>query len=83
METEIAFPAIFIHFTNVRYLVQQQRIGQGRAIMQVRFILNHIYPNDPEYEIEPFRIFQRVNIAIQDAKNHEPSLSERCNLTFF
>ena len=24
-----------------------------------------------------------LNVAIQDAKNHEPALSERCNLTYF
>ena len=29
LEMEIAFPAIFIRFVNVRYLVQQQRIGEG------------------------------------------------------
>ena len=40
LEYEIAFPAVFIHFVNVRYLVAQQRIGEGRATMRVRFILN-------------------------------------------
>lgn len=39
-EYETVFPAVFIHFINVRYLVQQQRIGEGRATMRVRFILN-------------------------------------------
>ena len=28
-EYETVFPAVFIHFVNVRYLVQQQRIGEG------------------------------------------------------
>lgn len=82
-ETEIVFPAIFVHYTNVRYLVQQQRIGQGRAIMRVRFILNTLNNQDPDAEIFPFHIFQRVNKAIQDAKNHEPSLGERCQLLYF
>lgn len=82
-ETEIAFPAIFVHYTNVRYLVQQQRIGQGRAVMRVRFILNTLNNQDPDAEITPFHIFQRVNQAIQDAKNHEPSLNERCQLLYF
>lgn len=83
MEYEIAFPAIFIHFTNVRYLVQQQRLSEGRATMRIRFILNTLNNRDPEKECEPFLIFQKINIAIQDAKNHEPSLNERCNLQFF
>lgn len=82
-ETEIVFPAIFVHYTNVRYLVQQQRIGQGRAVMRVRFILNTLNNQDPDIEVVPFRIFQRVNQAIQDAKNHEPALNERCQLLYF
>lgn len=82
-EMEIAFPAIFVHYTNVRYLVQQQRIGQGRAVMRVRFILNTLNNQDPDAEIIPFHVFQKVNKAIQDAKNYEPSLSERCQLLYF
>lgn len=82
-ETEIAFPAIFVHYTNVRYLVQQQRIGQGRAVMRVRFILNTLNNQDPAAEIFPFQVFQKVNKAIQDAKNYEPSLTERCQLLYF
>lgn len=83
IEYEVAFPAVFIHFVNVRYLVQQQRIGEGRATMRVRFILNTLNNSDPEHECDPFLVFQRLNIAIQDAKEREPALNERCNLTFF
>ena len=83
VETEIAFPAIFVHFVNVRYLVQQQRIGEGRATMRIRFVLNMLNSNDPEWECDAFWIFQRLNMAIQDAKDHEPALSERCNLSYF
>lgn len=83
LESEIAFPAIFVHFTNVRYLVQQQRIGEGRATMRVRFIMNTLNNQDIETECDPFIIFQRLNVAIQDAKDREPALNERCNLMFF
>ena len=82
-EYETAFPAVFIHFINVRYLVQQQRIGEGRATMRVRFILDTLNNADPERECDPFIVFQRLNVAIQDAKDREPALSERCNLTYF
>ena len=82
-EYETVFPAVFIHFINVRYLVQQQRIGEGRATMRVRFILNTLNNADEDKECEAFLVFQRLNVAIQDAKNHEPALSERCNLTYF
>ncbi|MBF0648676.1 hypothetical protein IR083_07575 [Dysgonomonas sp. GY75] len=83
IEGEIVFPAVFIHFINVRYLVQQQRIGEGRATMRVRFILNTLNNRDPERECDAFFIFQRLNVAIQDAKNREPALNERCNLIYF
>lgn len=83
MEYETAFPAVFIHFTNVRYLVQQQRIGEGRATMRIRFILNNLNNGDDSMECEPFRVFQRINVAIQDAKSYEPALNERCNLLYF
>jgi hypothetical protein len=82
-ETEIAFPAVFVHFINIRYLVQQQRIGEGRATMRIRFILNTLNSSDPERECDPFIVFQRLNTAIQDAKDREPALNERCNLTYF
>lgn len=83
VETEIAFPAVFIHFINVRYLVQQQRIGEGRATMRVRFILNRLNTEDPDVETEPFSVFERINVAIQDGKSTEPALNERCNLIYF
>lgn len=83
MEYETAFPAVFVHFTNVRYLVQQQRLGEGRATMRIRFILNNLNSGDDGMECEPFRVFQRINVAIQDAKSYEPALNERCNLLYF
>lgn len=51
--------------------------------MRVRFILNNLNNSDPDMECLPFDIFQRVNQAIQDAKNHEPALAERCQLQYF
>lgn len=83
IEYEIAFPAIFVHFINVRYLVQQQRLGEGRATMRIRFILNNLNNREPKMECMPFIVFQRLNVAIQDAKNREPALNERCNLMYF
>lgn len=82
-EFEAAFPAVYIHFINVRYLVQQQRIGQGRATMRIRFILNNLNNQDTERECDPFIVFQKLNVAIQDAKSYEPALNERCNLQYF
>lgn len=82
-EYAVAFPAAFIRFVNVRYLVVQQRIGEGRATMRIRFILNDLNNNDDVVETHGFRVFQQINEAIQDAKSKEPALNERCNLLYF
>ena len=46
-------------------------------------IFIHLNNRDSTVECAPFSVFQRINVAIQDAKNHEPALNERCNLTYF
>lgn len=82
-EFEVALPAVYIHFINVHYLVRQQRIGEGRATMRIRFILNTLNNQDIEKECDPFFVFQKINIAIQDAKNKEHAFNERCSLKYF
>ena len=82
-ESDCVFPAVFIHFTNVRYLVQQQRIGEGRATLRIRFILNIINGDYNDLELKCFEVFQRINQAIQDGKSEEEALNERVNLTYF
>lgn len=83
MEMEVAFPAVFIRFINVRYLVQQQRLSEGRATMRIRFVLNNLNNSDTDTECDSFIVFQRLNVAIQDAKDYEPALQERCNLIYY
>lgn len=82
-EYGIVFPAIFMHFINVRYLVQQSRIGEGRATLRIRYVLNRLNNSDPEHELEGFRMFQRINVALQDAKNTYAALNERFQLEYF
>jgi hypothetical protein len=82
-EYAVAFPAAFVRFVNVRFLVAQQRIGEGRATMRIRYVLNDLNNSDDIVETRGFRVFQTINTAIQDAKNTEPALNERCNLTYF
>ena len=76
-EYAIPFPAAFIRFVNVRYLVAQQRIGEGRATMRIRFVLNDLNNSDDIVETHGFRVFQQINDAIQDAKDNEEALNER------
>lgn len=82
-EYAVAFPAAFIRFVNVRFLTSQQRIGEGRATMRIRYVLNDLNNSDDIVETRGFRVFHAINDAIQDAKDREPALNERCNLTYW
>lgn len=82
-EFAIAFPAVFIRFVNVRFLVSQQRIGEGRATVRIRYVLNDLNNSDDVVETRGMRVFQAINDAIQAAKSYEPAINERCNLTFW
>lgn len=81
-EGDVLFPAVFIRFVNIRYLVAQQRIGEGRATMRIRFILNNLNNKDWRVETMPFRVMQLINTSIQNASSYEEAFSERVNLTF-
>jgi len=92
-EYAIAFPACFVEFVNWRYLVQQQRINEGRADMQIKFIMNRLNNQDPdtfnedgtvnEYrETEVEFVAQIINQFIQELKYKYPALSERINLKY-
>ena len=82
-EYAVTFPAVFLHFINVRYLVQQSRVGEGRATLRVQYVLNRLNNSDEKYELEGFELFQRINVALQDAKGKYPALNERFSLTYF
>ena len=82
-EYALAFPAIFIHFIDVRYLVQQSRIGEGRATMRIQYVLNRLNNSDSDFELEGYELFQRINTAIQDRKSEFPALTQRFQLTYF
>jgi hypothetical protein len=82
-EYALVFPAVFLHFINVRYLVQQARIGEGRATLRLQYVLNRLNNADEEFELEGYALFQRINVAIQDGKDKYPALNERFILTYF
>lgn len=82
-EYAFPFPAVFLHFINVRYLTQQSRIGEGRATLRVQYVLNRLNCSDAKFELEGYELFQRINVALQDGKNKYPALNERFSLTYF
>lgn len=82
-EYGIAFPAVFIHFIDVHYLVSQSRIGEGRGTMRIHYVLNRLNNSDEEAELEGFDVFRRINAALQDNRGNYPALSERFQLEYF
>lgn len=82
-EYALAFPAVFIHFINVRYLVSQSRIGEGRATLRLQYVLNTLNNSDEDVELQGYRLFNRINEAINKFKYGYPALLERFQLTYF
>ena len=82
-EYALAFPAVFMHFINVRYLVSQSRIGEGRATMRIQYVLNNLNNSDDEVELDGFKMFNRINTAINSFKYGYPALLERFQLTYW
>ena len=68
---------MFIHWINVRYLVQQQRIGEGRATMRVRFILNTLNNADEDKGMRGVCGLPAAQCNHTGYQNHEPALSEQ------
>lgn len=81
-EKETRFPALYMRMTNIHFLVSQQRIGEGRATLRIRFILNKLDHQKANKENYAFYMAEKINTVIQDAKNTEVALSERCNLQY-
>ncbi len=93
LEYALGFPAAFIEFTNWHYLVQQQRINEGRAFMQIKFIMNRLNNQDADVinsdgtvdehrETEVEYVAQIINQFIQELKYKYSALSERVNLKY-
>lgn len=83
LEYGLAFPAVFIHLINMRWLVQTSRIGEGRADLRICFVLNRLNNGDDEYQTEGYDVFQRIHNAIEANKAKFAPLTERCQLTYF
>lgn len=83
LEYALAFPAVFVHLINMRWLVQTSRIGEGRADLRICFVLNRLNIGDDEYQTEGYDVFQRVHNAIEANKSKFAPLTERCQLTYF
>ena len=82
-EISILYPAIFIRFVNVAYLVRQNRVGEGNGTMRVRFILNRLNDQEDEFETEIFDYAGIINAAIQDSKTDNDNIDSKLSLSYF
>lgn len=82
LEEGIAFPAVFVHFINVNWLVSAQRFKEGRAELRVRFILNRLDTHNPEHDTDIYYVAERIHQTVTELKGNYSCLSKRCNLTY-
>lgn len=82
-EYGLAFPAVLIHFIDVYYNVGQSRIGEGKGVMRIHYILNTLNNSDDEVELQGFKVYQQINEAIQKRKSEFPALVTRFQLKYW
>lgn len=82
-EYGIAFPAVFIHFIDVRYLVGSAKIAEGKGVMRIHYVLNHLNNSDDDVEGEGLFMFKRIVNAIEKNKNRFSPLLNRFQLKYW
>lgn len=78
-----AFPAAFINWINVRWLVGRSRIGEAKAELRICYALNRLNSEDEEYQGEGYDVFQKIINAIEEGKRTMTIPVEKFQLTFF
>lgn len=82
LEEPIGFPCAFVHFIDWHYLVQANRINEGRATLRIRFILNRLNPHEEDNDMEVYYVAERINQTIQENIQNYECLQERCRLQY-
>lgn len=82
MEETMGFPAAFVHFIEWRYLVQQSRINEGRALLRIRFIMNSLNVHEDGHDLDVYYVAERINQTIQESISKYECLQERCQLQY-
>lgn len=82
MEEVIGFPCAFVHFINWHYLVQSNRLNEGRSELRIRFILNRLNNHDDDSDMEVYYVAERIHQTIQESIEKYPCLQERCQLEY-
>lgn len=83
LEYALACPAVLIHFVDVYYNIGQSRIGDGKGVMRIHYILNRLNNEDDEVELDGLYVYQRIVEAIEAHKNEFPALVSRFQLQYW
>jgi len=82
-EYVIGFPACFIHYINMNWLVGQSNINAGRCTVRVHYVLNNLNNGDDDVELSGFRTFELINSAINANKDKFPALVNKFQLAYW
>lgn len=79
---EIAFPAAFVSFINMRWISSQNTVNEGTAELRIQFVMNTLNNLDDDKDTELFYVGQRIIQSIQERRYEFPCLRKECKLTF-
>lgn len=82
-EYAIGFPACFIHYINMNWLVGQSNINAGRCTVRIHYVLNNLNNGDDDVELSGFRTFDLINSAINANKDKFPALVNKFQLAYW
>lgn len=82
-EYAIGFPACFIHYINMNWLVGQSNINAGRCTVRIHYVLNNLNNGDDDVELSGFRTFELINAAINSNKDKFPALVNKFQLAYW
>ena len=79
---EIAFPAAFIHFINVRCNSSQSSINNGTAELRIRVVMNTLNNYDDDKDTVLYYVCQRVIQTITEQRYNYDCLKKYLKLTY-
>lgn len=82
-EGAIGFPAAFIHFIDIQFLVGSARIGEGTGKMRIKFVLNRLNNQDEGFQTEGLAVYRMIKSAINERIGEISKYATDCRLTYF
>lgn len=82
-EYAIGFPACFIHYINMNWLVGQSNVNAGRCTVRLHYVLNNLNNGDDDVELSGFRAYELINSAINANKDKFPALVNKFQLAYW